>query len=228
VLARALEAGGLSTVQIVAVREHAEKLKPPRALWVPFPFGAPVGRPEDPEFQHRVLAAALALLERPAGPVLEEFPDDGGMPLAQNPVNRAAPSPRDRDVAFEVATLRPYYQQFVDRHGRSAVGLSRVPATRFRGLVRMLEAYVAGEPTEPMVQIEDISLEQYLRWASDDLKAFYAESRLAQQPSATGPETMRWFWEETLAGDLLRQVKERMESSEDSRAKLMAYGIARD
>src|SRR5207247_2406950 len=41
------------------VREHTEKVKPPRALFVPFPFGHALGRANDPELQHRVLRAAV-------------------------------------------------------------------------------------------------------------------------------------------------------------------------
>src|SRR5437762_3155046 len=65
---------GISTTSISLVREHTEKLKPPRALWVPFPFGHAFGRPNDPEIQHRVLRAALDLLDEPSGPVLRELP----------------------------------------------------------------------------------------------------------------------------------------------------------
>jgi hypothetical protein len=228
VLARVLESAGLSTVQLSMLREHTEKLKPPRALWVPFPFGAPVGRPNDPELQHRVLAAALALFERPSGPVLEEFPDDGGMVLTTNPVNRTTATLRERDVAFEVASMRAYYDQFVQAHGgRTSVGLARLPATRFRALVRLLEAYLAGQPAEPPVPLDGVSLPQYLRWACDDLKALYVEARLVQQPTASGPEIMRWFWDETLAGDLVSQVRLRMEASPDPADKAFAYGIAR-
>src|SRR5437762_10695886 len=203
-------------------REHTEKLKPPRALFVPFPFGAPVGRPDDPEFQHSVLAAALALFERPSGPVLEEFPVDGGMVVTPDPVSRTGPAAAERDVAFEVTTLRPYYQQFVEAHGRTSVGLARVPATRFRGLVRMLERYAAGEPVEPVVPLDGIGLSQYVRWACDDLKAFYVEARLAQYPAASGPEIMTWFWEETLTGDLVCRVRDRMESSDRPEDKAIA------
>src|SRR5438874_7592375 len=205
------------------VREHTEKLKPPRALFVPFPLGAPLGRPDDPQFQHRVLAAAFALLDRPSGPVLEDFPDDGGTVPTPNPVTRGGAAPPEPDVPFEVASLRPYYQQFVDARGRTSVGLARVPATRFRGLVRMLERYAAGEPVEPVVPLDGIGLSQYVRWACDDLKAFYVEARLAQYPAASGPEIMTWFWEETLTGDLVCRVRDRMESSDRPEDKAIAY-----
>ena len=39
VLARVFEEAGLTTVSIVLVREHAEKVKPPRALFIRYPDG---------------------------------------------------------------------------------------------------------------------------------------------------------------------------------------------
>ncbi|UCG38011.1 MAG: hypothetical protein JSV00_07355 [bacterium] len=72
-LAHYLEDEGLSTTQISLVREHTLRIRPPRALWVPFELGRPLGPPGEPEIQARVLRAALQLLERPSGPVLEEF-----------------------------------------------------------------------------------------------------------------------------------------------------------
>src|SRR5579872_796933 len=87
-LAHVLEENGLATVQLSSVRGHTEQLKPPRALYCEFPFGRPLGKPNDPEFQRRVLLAAFALLERPSGPVLEDFPqsisDASGEPLECN------------------------------------------------------------------------------------------------------------------------------------------------
>ena len=71
-----LERHGIMTTGISLVRENTEALAPPRALWVTFPFGRPLGKPGDPAFQHKVIAAALDLLNRPSGPVLEDFPYD--------------------------------------------------------------------------------------------------------------------------------------------------------
>ena len=75
-LARVFEATNLSTVQITLVKEHTEKVRPPRARFCGFPYGLALGKPNDPDFQHRVLAAAFSLLDRATGPVLEELPED--------------------------------------------------------------------------------------------------------------------------------------------------------
>ncbi|MBC6439145.1 MAG: hypothetical protein GDA49_01745 [Rhodospirillales bacterium] len=75
-LAKFLEDEGLATTLIALVRGQAEDVKPPRALWVPFPLGRPFGVAGDAAFQTRVLSTALALLDRSSGPILEDFPDE--------------------------------------------------------------------------------------------------------------------------------------------------------
>ena len=62
-VAAELERRGISTVVIQLLRLVAEKVKPPRALAVPFRHGYPLDSPNDPAKQRAVLEAALALLE---------------------------------------------------------------------------------------------------------------------------------------------------------------------
>ncbi len=69
----AIEREGIATVSISLLREVVSVLKPPRALFVPFQMGFPLGEPNHPELQHRVIASALRLLERDDLPVLESF-----------------------------------------------------------------------------------------------------------------------------------------------------------
>jgi hypothetical protein len=47
------------------------------------------------------------------------------------------------------------------------------------------------------------------------------------KPAAGGAEIARWFWSETGAGRLLRQVRDRLDASADPRSKAAAFGIAR-
>ena len=61
------------TTGISLVRENTESMRPPRALWVPFPLGRPLGKADDPRFQHKVISHALGLLNRSEGPVLDDF-----------------------------------------------------------------------------------------------------------------------------------------------------------
>ncbi|HEY4641021.1 MAG TPA: hypothetical protein VII75_06725 [Thermoanaerobaculia bacterium] len=71
-IAAELERRGIATVCVILLREIAEKVRPPRALVVPFNHGYPLGAPNDAALQTSVIEAALALLERDDVPVLME------------------------------------------------------------------------------------------------------------------------------------------------------------
>ena len=62
-VAAELERNGISTVTIQLLRMVAEKVRPPRALVVPFRHGYPLDTPADPAKQHAVIEAALKMLE---------------------------------------------------------------------------------------------------------------------------------------------------------------------
>ena len=177
-LARVLETEGIATTSISLVREHTEKLKPPRALYVPFPFGSALGRPNDPELQHRVLGAALDLFAAPAGPVLRDFPGEaeaGEEPAAPTKASAITPAASiPDDPATETAQMRQYHEQWVARNsGRTAFGLSGIPATRFRGVVRFLERFAAGEDADLEDRPAEVPLPNFIRYCADDLKALY-------------------------------------------------------
>lgn len=70
---RAIEYAGMTTVSISLLREITEKTRPPRALYVPYPLGYPLGEPNNPDLQTRIMRAAFALLPRTDFPVLEDF-----------------------------------------------------------------------------------------------------------------------------------------------------------
>jgi len=48
------------------MKEITAKVSPPRAMFVPFPFGYPLGRANDPEMQRAIIRAALRMLEDPS------------------------------------------------------------------------------------------------------------------------------------------------------------------
>lgn len=52
---------------IQLLRYVTERVRPPRALCVPFPHGYPLDAPNEPERQRRVVEAALRLLENDEG-----------------------------------------------------------------------------------------------------------------------------------------------------------------
>lgn len=223
---------GISTTSISLVREHTEKVKPPRALWVPFPFGLAFGRPNDPELQHRVLRAALDLLEEPVGPVLRDFPDSeetGDQPAAPTQASAIAPPEHVAiDAAMETTQMRRYHERWLaDNGGRTALGLTGIPPTRFRGVVRFLESFADGQAVEHDERPSDLPLPNFIRYCADDLKALYYEGYMAMKPGAGGDEIARWFWGETAIGQVLRRVRERLDASDDPIWKAAAFGVAR-
>lgn len=75
-MAAELERRGVASVAIQLLRFVAERVRPPRALCVPFPHGYPLDAPGRPERQLAVMEAALSLLEQPdaAPPLIRDLP----------------------------------------------------------------------------------------------------------------------------------------------------------
>ena len=77
-VAAEIERQGIPSVAIQLLRSVAEKVRPPRALWVPFPHGYPLEAPDQPERQRAVLRAALDLAAAPGpGPLLVDYAPAG-------------------------------------------------------------------------------------------------------------------------------------------------------
>ena len=194
-----IEARGIATVVIGLVRPHLETIRPPRALFVPFELGRPLGAPEDAAFQTRVLAASLALLDREDGPVVLEafFEDAPGS--ADNPAWDPPFLGNGADLAAELAGALPLWRDMVARRGRTTVGLSRLPPEAWPGL---MTAMLADTPPHPGASLT-------LRYAADDLKALYGEA--AQPPGAPAPSSRqlnRWLFGGTTAGRMLVALRE--------------------
>ncbi len=61
------------TASLTMLPEITRKVRPPRALAVPYPLGYPLGAADDPATQRRVLLALLGLCSRTDVPVLAEL-----------------------------------------------------------------------------------------------------------------------------------------------------------
>jgi hypothetical protein len=221
------------TTQISLVREHTVKITPPRALWVPFELGRPLGAPGDAAFQIRVLRAALQLLEAPSGPVLVDFPDDAptaadaSMPLVC-PVSFASPPEDLSDTDLlraalqrEIAQLRTWYELTVTRRGRTTVCVSRLTPEEM-GL--FIGAFLDGQaPPNPRA---DIPLAALFRYAVEDLKAYYCEALAAQPGQSVADSTTLadWFWRDTTAGRVLFTVQEVCKQSAIPGMQVVATG----
>jgi len=69
----AIERVGISTVSISLLKEVTEVIEPPRALFVPYRLGYPLGQPNNPQLQKRIIKTALSLLDRNDLPIMTEF-----------------------------------------------------------------------------------------------------------------------------------------------------------
>ena len=68
---RALDNVGIATVSISMLEEISRRVRPSRALLVPFDLGFPLGPPFERKLHGRLLKAALNLLYRDDVPLLE-------------------------------------------------------------------------------------------------------------------------------------------------------------
>ena len=221
-LAKFLEDEGLATTLIALVRHQAEDVQPPRALWVPFPLGRPFGVPNDAAFQTRVLKSALALLDRPSGPILDDFPDDAPAdPVADDgegwvcPVNfpkpKAASEGEQLDrVLAEIQELAPWYEVSFGLRGRTTVGASGL---KTEDAARYMASFAADMMTQS--PLEGVAVADALRLAAEDIKAYYFEAATAQPGSGSSEAVLQWFWFETQAAVLIRTLRDVCVTSDD-------------
>ena len=218
-LAHYLENEGIPTTLIALVREHVKKMKPPRALAVPFELGRPFGAPNNPEFQRRVLSDVLGLLERNDGPILEDFPDQPpGVSSSDEPeegwacpINLAPPMDNLSDsekliagLKQEFALLRPWHDESVkSQNGRTMVGVTEMPPEDIpEFLVNFIDTPDMDSP------LKDEDLPMAIKRTVDDIRYFYYEAALARPGNATDIEVANWFWGETLIGKVVLMVRD--------------------
>jgi hypothetical protein len=72
-VAAAIEREGIATTSISLLKEITTVIRPPRALFAPFPLGFPLGEPNNATLQRQVIVASLDLLKRNDAPVFEEL-----------------------------------------------------------------------------------------------------------------------------------------------------------
>jgi hypothetical protein len=223
-MAHMLEERGLPTTVLALVLPQVENTRPPRAVMLPFMLGRPLGEPNDPPFQRRVLKQALRLLERSDGSVLlEHFSDDnpswfdrpGWRPAVTLPVLASPISALEWKSAFqaELALMLPVWERFKGRFGRTTVGLAGQPPEAWP---EFATAFLGGAlPTVPAHDTPALAL----RFMADDLKALYGEAVQAEGPPPSARQIDQWFWRRTVAGQLLIALREVSLTSENNALK---------
>ncbi len=210
-LAVFFEREAIATVVVGLVRLHLEKIAPPRALWVPFQLGRPLGAfSEAGNFQKRVLRAAFALLDKTDGPtILEDFteedPGDVADPHWQAPDSAGADS-----LVSEIQMLAPRWQQGCSRLGRTMVGLSGLP-------IEQAADYIARFDTDdPAVNPnDDFSDLLRLRFSADDVRTYMIEAALSEG-SPSSQQIGEWLWSKTQVSSVFRHLREQNQDHEQA------------
>lgn len=208
-----LEGEGIPTAGFSLIRLHTEKIRPPRALWVPFELGRPLGVPNDPTFQTRVLRALLSLFDATAGPVLADYPEDAplagpsdmtGMACAIRFDRPEAQETLDSALLREIREMQPWYDLAFERRQRTTFGASRLP-------IENVAAYLVQWQADPPPESPhaDQTPEALLKLAAEDLKVFYFEALAGQPTPMSGRTAADWFWGETIAAKLFVALRER-------------------
>jgi len=196
---------------------------------VPFQLGHPLGAPDDPVFQRRVLDAVLGLFSAAEGPVLEDFPEDE--PENNEVTVLSCPVRYDRDLSGdkdtdpllssfrrEMTAMRPWYDMAVNKRQRTTVGVSGMKLEDIPGF---LYAFVKGiTPESPRKEYASAYI---MKLAAEDLKSYYIEAVTAQpgQANVSAEKLQEWFWGETEAGKVLLSLKKACASSPDKMLNMM-------
>ena len=225
-----LERAGFATAAISLIRLHTEKIRPPRALWVPFELGRPFGVPHDPAFQSRVLQAMLDLFAKPEGPVLVDYPEEAPGSGTDEMEGLACPmrfdAPKTKDETLETAVLReiqelqPWYDLAFERRQRTTVG---VTGLEIEDVARTLASWLTASP--PAEDVNGHTPAAMLKLAVEDLRAFYFEAAAGQpQGDAIGSKQLAdWFWEETSAAKLFLALRDRLIADDDPALQMLGH-----
>ncbi len=216
-LSHYLEDEGVATTQISLIKEHSLTIKPPRALWVSFPLGRPLGSPNDPAFQKDVLKHALNLLNEQSGPVLADFPrdveaDQSEASLPACPVDFSSRcgelSSLDKLLQrfqAEFNTIHTWYTVACEKRGRTVSGVSGLS---FDQIIALYNDFLLDH--EASLETSAADLADSLRLASEDLKSCYFEALSAQPGQPTDAATLAdWFWGETYAAAVINEIRKK-------------------
>jgi len=217
-----LESEGILTTGVSLVREISEAMQPPRMVWTSFPFGYPLGKAGDVDFQHQVIKQGLSLLEADTGPVLEDFPLDVPHIASEDApacsITLARPSEDATTwkarLANELLLFKPWYDLSRRRRGRTMVGISD---TSIDEIMDRLAVWLDDRDQA----LPDF---KWFKYATEDAKAFYGEALIAQPGDYPPGHTERQLWNETVLGEALKEYHHYFAS--DPKLALMARAIA--
>ncbi len=198
---------GLATIIITPMRDAAERIKPPRALYTNFPLGLTLGKPGNADFQHKVLRAAFNLLEETQGPVISDFPITISSTVSEPLVCSLPPRVNSElhPAIDEAQALKAAYERARNKNKRTSVGMKISPDDIPEALARF--AKIADGDHWDEVGFPDNSMHGTVH----DIRAYYEELACELAEGPIGPwATERWFYDETEAGRLILNARRAM------------------
>ncbi len=223
-----LEEQGISTVSISLIREHTVALKAPRALWVPFILGRPLGAPNRPDFQRKVLLEALELLQETQWPVLKDFTEEAPQDelgfyteALVCPVSFPGKTPEgslQNRLHNEILQLKAWYSLAVQVKGRTTTGITGSSAEE---LGKFIASWTTNQEQQKLNNLDDLPAAT-LKLATDELKAFYYEAKSVQPGKHSFVSIGDWFWFETTAGEVFLAIKDKVSQLDDPTFKGLA------
>ena len=170
--------------------------------------------------------AALALLERPSGPVLEDYPEDAPADAALSKVDKSwacpvsfaqpkadAPQTFAARLQAEVAQMKPWHEAWKRRKGFSGIGAAGADVEI---LASYLGQFADGADVSP--PIASVKPADGMKLAINDLMTFYQEASNAQPGAVGGSQQISdWFWTETVAGETLLAARKVGKTGDDKR-----------
>ena len=229
-LSHFLQRHGIATTSISLIREQSEAVRPPRALWVPFPLGRPLGVANNPEFQHDVLRSALGLLETATEPTIVDYQhealDQSGEGVWACAIELPTPdvSELESSLRSEIDLLMPRYLEARRQRGRSTFGMSGARIEDIDKLVSFVVSVAQGSGFKAIPSAASgpewiHPMPMLVRFVVEDLRAFYQESVTSEAGlSAPSQHDMHsWIFRETALGRVLKQIAQMITDGDDPR-----------
>ena len=234
-LANFIKRSGVATASISLIREQSEAVRPPRALWVPFPLGRPLGAAGDADFQKNVLRAAFSMLETATEPTIEDYPVDA--PAEAHSDNWVCPVsfPVKSDESItarliaEINLLAPWSAETRSVRGRTLFGVTGASPDQVESVARALGA-IAEQGN--LIDLPEWGVDWkfpmplLIRHLADDLRTFYHEA-VASQPGAGAPnhdELSSWLFNTTALGEAIHLIARHLTEAGDTKS-LMTRGF---
>jgi hypothetical protein len=220
-LAHIFEAAGLSTVVLTPMKDIAERMKVPRALYTAFPVGRPLGKPRDKTFQSEVLKAAFCLLEAPEGPIISEFPEKISSENAE-PLLCSLPPRVNTNVhpaVDEAQAFKAAYDRALRKTKRTSVGMQIVAEEVPEGIEKFLKIVEGTDWSAVGFSAESIY------GTAKDIRAYYEEICCELAEGEIGAwATEEWFYDSTAAGQVILQARRTMRDKDV--AQSIWFGLA--